>query len=75
MHVKAANDAKVQNHYKAISHVFSKSTLLTVGADGGGSSSKCYSWRRNDTEYELFEIDQLKPVSYTHLTLPTIYSV
>jgi len=28
MHVKAANDVKVQNNYKAISHVFSKSTFL-----------------------------------------------
>ena len=30
---------------------------------------------RNSTEFGSFEANYVKAVSYTHLTLPTIYSV
>ena len=54
-------------------------TMLRIGVTGGGCSGLSYDFRfdeefdeANDNKTEQHGIT---PVSYTHLTLPTIYSV
>ena len=48
----------------------------SVRAVGGGKLKKCPAIKKtNENEAKINDKEKIKAVSYTHLTLPTIYSV
>ena len=83
----STNDPRLyRNHQEfttAGSHNFtvpagvSRIRAIVVGAGGGGACSKTSSWAGNGGGGGGFAMGEytVTPVSYTHLTLPTIYSV
>ena len=58
-----------------MSYIREKRQQLLMSAGALLVSMSAYAHDNFNEAYQSFDIDAIKAVSYTHLTLPTIYSV